>query len=39
LFELGIPKEHTICSSAAIGFIGKESPAPKRKEGTIHIIR
>ena len=39
LFESGIPKEHTICSSAAIGFIGKESPAPKRKEGTIHIIR
>jgi hypothetical protein len=39
LFELGIPKEHTICSSAAIGFIGAESPAPARKEGTIHIIR
>ncbi len=39
LFELGIPKEHTICSSAAIGYIGKESKAPVRKEGTIHIIR
>lgn len=39
LFELGIPKEHTICSSAAIGFIGLESTAPIRKEGTIHIIR
>ena len=39
LLELGIPKEHTICSSAAIGFIGKESTAPIRKEGTIHIIR
>lgn len=39
LSELGIPKEHTICSSAAIGFIAKESPAPKRKEGTIQIIR
>ena len=39
LLELGIPKEHTICSSAAIGFIGAESPAPIRKEGTIHIIR
>jgi nitroreductase len=39
LFELGIPKEHTICSSAVIGFIAAESPAPTRKEGTIHIIR
>jgi hypothetical protein len=39
LFELGIPKEHTICSSAIIGFIGAESAAPARKEGTIHIIR
>jgi nitroreductase len=39
LFELGIPKEHTICSSAAIGFVGAESTAPIRKEGTIHIIR
>ena len=39
LLELGIPKEHTICSSAAIGFIDKESTAPIRKEGTIHIIR
>jgi nitroreductase len=39
LFELGVPKEHTICSSAVVGFIGTESPAPARKEGTIHIIR
>jgi nitroreductase len=39
LLELGIPKEHTICSSAAIGFIGAKSIAPIRKEGTIHIIR
>ena len=39
LFELGIPKEHTICSSAAVGFKAVESPAPSRKEGTIHIIR
>ena len=38
LSELGIPREHTICSSAAIGF-GEKSPAPARKEGTIHIIR
>ena len=39
LLELGIPREHTICSSAAIGYIGKESITPARKEGTIHIIR
>jgi len=39
LFELGIPKEHTICSAAAIGFIAAESPAPARKEGTVNIIR
>jgi nitroreductase len=39
LFELGIPKEHTICSSAAIGFIDKETPAPPRKDGTINIVR
>jgi len=39
LSELGIPKEHTICSSAAIGFIAAVSPDPVRKEGTINIIR
>lgn len=39
LFELGIPKEHTICSAAALGYIGKESNVPLRKDGTIHIIK
>ena len=39
LFELGIPKEHTICSSAAIGYIGKAAAPPPRKEGTTRIIR
>ncbi len=38
LFEMGIPKEHTICSAAAIGYINKESTIPLRKDGTIHII-
>jgi len=38
LFELGIPKEHTICSSAAIGYIARETPALPRKAGTIKII-
>lgn len=39
LFELGIPKEHTICASAAVGHISKESSAPLRKEGTINLIK
>jgi nitroreductase len=39
LAELGVPREHTICSSAAIGFIDKESAAPPRKVGTINIVR
>lgn len=39
LFELGIPREHTICSSAAVGYIKKESVPPARKEGTTRIIR
>ena len=39
LFELGIPKEHTICSSAAIGYIRKETPIPARKPNTTRIIK
>ena len=39
LFQLGIPKEHTICSAAAVGYIAKESRIPLRKDGTIHIIK
>lgn len=39
LLELGIPKEHTICSAAAVGYIGEKSSAPRRKEGTIRIIK
>lgn len=39
LFEQGIPKEHTICSAATIGYIGKESTPPPRKEGTTRIIK
>lgn len=38
LFELGIPKEHTICSSAVVGYVGKESNIPIRKDSTVHII-
>lgn len=39
LYTLGIPREHTICSAAAIGYIGKASSPPPRKKDTIHIIR
>ena len=39
LFELGIPREHTICSAAAVGYAGKEAVAPPRKQNTIHIIK
>ncbi len=39
LSGLGIPKEHTICSAAAIGYIGKASAPPARRPGTTHIIK
>jgi len=39
LFELGIPKEHTICSAAGVGYIEKEPSIPIRKDGTINIIK
>ncbi len=39
LFELGIPREHTICNTAAIGYINRPSNPPARKEGTTRIIR
>lgn len=39
LFELGIPREHTVCASAAVGYIAAESVAPPRKDGTIRIIK
>jgi nitroreductase len=38
LLTLGIPREHTICSSAAIGYINKPSPVPARKANTFRII-
>jgi nitroreductase len=39
LFDLGIPKEYTICSTAAVGYAVKESNPPVRKEGTIQVIK
>jgi nitroreductase len=38
LLTLGILKEHTICSSAAIGYAAKTSRPPERKENTTRII-
>jgi nitroreductase len=38
LFELGIPREHTICSAVAVGYIQKESISPVRKPNTTIII-
>lgn len=39
LSGLGIPREHTICSAAAIGYIGKKPAPPPRREGTTRVIR
>ena len=39
LATLGIPKEHVITNAAAIGYKGKEFPAPARKENTVNIVR
>lgn len=39
LYGLGIPKDHTICSAVAVGYIGKESTPPPRKEDTTLIIK
>jgi nitroreductase len=38
LAELGIPREHVICASAAIGYSAKPSSAPPRKENTVLIV-
>lgn len=39
LSELGIPREHVICSAAAVGYIAKETDALPRKEGTVRIVK
>jgi nitroreductase len=39
LAEVGVPREHVICSSAAVGHIEKQSSTPKRKPGTVKIVR
>lgn len=40
LSAFGIPKEHVICGSAAVGYRnGSDPKAPARKDGTVHIVR
>jgi len=39
LAELGVPREHVICSAAAVGHKARSSNAPERKPGTVKIIR
>jgi nitroreductase len=38
LAGLGIPLDHVICASAAIGYIAKPSATPPRKENTVLIV-
>jgi len=38
LSTIGIPKEHVICSSAAIGYAEVKPSPPARKANTVHII-
>lgn len=37
LTEYGVPEDHIVISSAAIGYIEKETPAKPRKQGTVSI--
>ncbi len=37
LTEYGVPEDHIVICSAAIGYIGKETPAKPRKEGVVSI--
>lgn len=39
LEEIGLPKNHVICCSAAVGYPDHTPPAPARKEGTTLIVR
>jgi nitroreductase len=35
----GVPREHVICSAAAVGYPDQDPKAPKRREGTSVIFR
>ena len=38
LTEYGVPEDHLVVCSAAIGYIAKETPAKPRKEGIVSIV-
>jgi nitroreductase len=38
LFGLGIPREHTICNTAAVGYTAKAAFVPARKANMINIV-
>ena len=38
LTEYGVPEEHIVICSAAIGYIAKETPAKPRKEGRVTFV-
>ena len=37
LTEYGVPKDHIVICSAAVGYIAKETPAKPRREGTVSV--
>ena len=38
LTSYGVPEDHIVICSAAIGYIAKETPAKPRKDGTVTFI-
>ena len=38
LTEYGVPEDHIVSCSAAIGYIAKETPAKPRKEGVVSVV-
>ena len=38
LTEYGVPEDHIVICSAAIGYIAKETPAKPRKEGIVSFV-
>ena len=39
LDRFGIPKDHVVCASAALGYAKVSPEAPDRKQGTIHVVK
>lgn len=38
LTEYGVPEDHIVVCSAAVGYIAKETPAKPRKEGLVSFV-